>query len=217
MTDTIWNLYQHGALLCATTLTLYGLLKWASNHITWLEAPGRAHYVTFVLSVLGVAAVQLQQGQMPSLEQWIAAIGSNILLLVQGPPPAPKTAQSGNAALLVMIAIAGTIATASLAFAPACGPKTDVAEQTFVDCLKADVKDAAAQLLPTVESVLSSGVVNWQQQLEALAVVGGKDALACAVQAAEAAFLSKIGAVGGREHSAELARKFIADHHWTFR
>jgi hypothetical protein len=82
--DTILHLYQGGAWIPAVILTIYFLMRWASTRFAWLEAPGRAHYVTAVLSVLAVLAPSLAQGTLPTLAQVVGAVAGNMLLFLQG-------------------------------------------------------------------------------------------------------------------------------------
>ena len=52
--DILFSLYHSGAYLCLGIVAAYLALRYASNHVGWLEVPGRAHYVAAALGGLAL-------------------------------------------------------------------------------------------------------------------------------------------------------------------
>ncbi len=107
----------------------------------------------------------------------------------------------------------------------ACGARSKAAETAFIDCEEAAIKAKVPQLLPTVQSILTSGVSDWRAQLDALAKYAGEDALACTVSAAAVLFSTHkvggpIGAAGDpAKNTTGLvnARAAVSEHAWKLK
>lgn len=99
-----------------------------------------------------------------------------------------------------------------------CGAQSKTAGQAFIHCEEAAIAAKVPQLLPTVESILSSGVADSKAQLEALAQYAGEESLACAVQTAAAVFAKpKVGGpVQGDAGARDRANEAISLHNWKF-
>ena len=78
------KLYHSGAYLCLGIVVVFAGLRWASNHITWLEAPNRAHYVTAALAGLALIALPASQGTTPNLSMIVSAVGMTLATFAPG-------------------------------------------------------------------------------------------------------------------------------------
>ena len=108
--STLSHLYSTGAFFCLGIVVVYLALRYASTHVAWLEAPGRAHWVTVALAVLAVFAIPAAQGTTPNVSMLGSAAATLLALLLPGAPPAKKAPQSGRVdgyvlAMLVMFAL----------------------------------------------------------------------------------------------------------------
>lgn len=82
--DTASHLYSSGAFIALGVFLVWKVLDWGSTHIAWLQAPGRAHYVTVAVAVAAVFGLPASQGTTPNMSMLFVAIGAAASLLAPG-------------------------------------------------------------------------------------------------------------------------------------
>jgi hypothetical protein len=157
------KLYHSGAWLCLAILVAFYALRFASTRISWLEAPGRAHYVTAILAVLAVIVVPASQGTTPNVGMIVAAITGNILLFLPGATASPKTSQGGFArlGLVIFVAIFGVIVIGCAWFKS----ESKAVAHDVVDCTTSTAVGAIKEFGPAIDALLlyatgANGVVS---------------------------------------------------------
>lgn len=192
------KLYHSGAFMCLGIVVCFIVLRLASTRVPWLEQDHRAVYVAALLGGLGVLVVPASQGTTPNASMLLTATLTVISLAMN--PRKLVTTATMVALLLFLPAAAGG----------GCGAQQHAAEGQLLTCAEtAAIKD----LIPTVENILSSGVSNWEKQLDALGLAFGRDALGCALVAAEQAFGPKTGgAVGTQPQASARAGVYLQRH-----
>lgn len=118
-TDILAKLYSSGAYLPLGIVLVFLGVTWGSRHLSWLQVPNRAHYVSATIAGLAILVGPATQGTTPNVSMLLAAIGTVIALILPGAPSTvaatpttlptatalPPKSQTGFARLGVMIAI----------------------------------------------------------------------------------------------------------------
>lgn len=82
--DTVDKLYSSGAFLALGVFLVWKALDWGSKHVAWLQAPGRAHYVTVAVAIAATFGLPASQGTTPNMSMLFAAVGAAAALLAPG-------------------------------------------------------------------------------------------------------------------------------------
>lgn len=155
-TSTLYALYHSGAYLCLGILAVYFLLKYLSTSDgkigTWLKVPGRAHYVTAIIGVIGLFIGPLSQGTTPNASMFFTSMPAIFALLLPGAPKkidtAPPQAGFVNLRLLPLIAIAMLIGCAWFT------SERKAVAGDVIDCTKAEAKNAITEFGPAIDALL---------------------------------------------------------------
>lgn len=195
--SSVDKLYHSGAYLLLGIVLVFMGLRWASQHVAWLEVPNRAHYVTALLAGLALVAVPASQGATPNLSMIVVAIGTVISLCAPGAKSVPRQGQAGRASIVVTFAIAAVSIGLGIACAVADLGKLMPTGLTLAADVAAKIKGNA----PTLTA-----------DLDAAAVTVGVDAVKCAIAAAAAVLLapSGSGAAAGLPPGLLVAQEWAA-------
>jgi hypothetical protein len=114
-TSTLYALYHSGAYLCLGILAVYFALKYLSTSDgkigTWLKVPGRAHYVTAAIGVIGLFVGPLSQGTTPNAMMFFTSLPAIFALLLPGAPKktddsrAPQAGFTSPGVMLLIVSI----------------------------------------------------------------------------------------------------------------
>lgn len=181
--DSIAALYHSGGLFVVGIVLLYAIAKWAASGWSWLAQPKRAHYVTAIVSALGVIAVPASQGTTPNASMILGALGTLIALLAPGinaPAPTPSADASkppgGFVRLLLMPLIALFMSAFMIAAAALTG--CNHAGQIILNAGQC-ILDSS-----TMTDVLAViGTANWVAAIAAIAVKDGPTLVTCVLNA----------------------------------
>src|SRR5690242_5561083 len=91
ITDVLLKLYHSGAYPCLVIAVLFFGLRYASNHVAWLEQPKQRAYATAILTALAMLVPTALAGTTPNLGQIISALLAGGLAYVK-PDAQPKVA-----------------------------------------------------------------------------------------------------------------------------
>ena len=184
-TTTIDHLYSTGAWFCLGIVLAFFALRWASQHIAWLEQDHHAVYVSALLGGLALLVVPAAQGTTPNLSMLLTALVT-VIALASNPkkpvtPDAARAPQAGIVRLRMMLALA-LIGSPFLMLAPSCKTAGPVIGTVSIDCTVQNAGDIAS-VLDALKSALTGG--GWSavytRAKQAGAAIGGC-ALATLVQ-----------------------------------
>lgn len=164
-TGTLYDLYHSGAYLCLGILAVYFALKYLSTSDgkigTWLKVPGRAHYVTAAIGVIGLFVGPLSQGTTPNAMMFFTSLPAIFALLLPGAPKKADTAssQAGFAKLGLLLALAcmGSCVWGfgCAWFTTAASKESKAVAGDVVDCTKSEVtKNAITEFGPAIDALL---------------------------------------------------------------
>jgi hypothetical protein len=192
--DNVWHLYQSGALLPAAIVLVYLLCRWGVGSVPWLKQPQHAHYMTAIVTALAVLAVPAAQGQSPTLQLVVSAVGTLIALLLPGiaaaQPVAAKPATPNQGGFVRLDLVRGLVAIQAMALIAivGCGWFTPAKEEAGVHAAVACGVWDVARYAGQVESDLAKA--DFSAALGKLKADNNltQDALNCVIQTVLAVF-----------------------------
>jgi hypothetical protein len=156
------KLYHSGAYLCLGILALFLGLRYASQHVAWLEVPGRAHYVSAFLGGLALVAIPASQGSTPNLSMIVVAIGTVVSLCAPGAASVPKIPQAGFARLgLLLVLVVGVVGGFVAMQSSGCGGVTPVPVSDVIDCIKLEAGVDLIALKKTLQDDINAS--DWKK------------------------------------------------------
>ncbi len=183
------KLYHSGAWFCLGIVAAFMALRWASQHVDWLEEDHRAVYVSAALGGLAVLIVPATQGATPNVSMILSACVTAVALALnpkKAPSQDPPTASAAKAAVVALM----------IAFAASCsGAGANIKTMTgaFASCANADlgqvvtdVAGRAVSLLSDVAAAIEGNATSLEADLTMLAAKVGFDTVLCAIAAADA-------------------------------